>query len=63
MQRGLSFYVRAKTMKAITAKVIPMYAPGDKTSFKTKNPNKLASIIDTAPNSAIVLPNSIAVNT
>lgn len=50
-------------IKASTANVIPMYALGDKTSFKTKNPNKLANIIDVAPNNAIVFPNSIAVKT
>ena len=57
------FYDKAKTTKAITARVTPIYTSGDKTSFKTKNPSKFASIIETAPKSAIVFPSSIAVNT
>lgn len=47
----------------MTASDTPIYAPGDKTSFNTRNPSMFARTIDTAPNRAIVFPSSTAVKT
>lgn len=55
--------MNANIINASIARETPMYALGDKTSCKTRNPSMLAIKIDTAPKSAIVFPSSSEVKT